>query len=107
MNEAEQADMVEVRKQNAELLREKAEHEANLRDQIIKKLDSLTSDVHLIRMSTSQLPQIMANQDTLGQRIRAIEDFKIKATFTMIIAMMLWGAAVFGFWKWADHFFWK
>lgn len=107
MNEAEQADMVEVRKQNAELLREKAEHEAKLRDQIIEKLDHLTKDVHSIRESTLHLPQIMANQDALGQRIRVIEDFKIKATFTMIIRMMLWGAAVFGFWKWADHFFWK
>lgn len=107
MNEAEQADMVEVRKQNAELLREKAEHEAKLRDQIIEKLDSLTKDVHLIRMSTNQLPQIMANQDTLGQRIRVIEDFKIKAVFTMVISMILLGGINFAFWKWVDHFFWR
>jgi len=105
MNEAEQADMVEMKKQNAELLREKAEHEAKLREQIIEKLDSLTKDVHLIRLSTNQMPQIIANQDALGQRVRVIEDFKIKAVFSMIIAVILMGGANFAFWKWADHFF--
>lgn len=105
MNEAEQADMADVKKQNAELLREKAEHEAKLREQIIEKLDSLTKDVHLIRLSTNQMPQIIANQDSLGQRVRAIEDFKIKAVFTMILAFIMMGAINFAFWKWADHFF--
>jgi len=105
MNETEQADMLDLKKQNAELLREKAEHEAKLRDQIIEKLESLSKDVHLIRISTNQLPQIIANQDALGQRVRIIEDFKIKAVFSMAIAMILMGGANFAFWKWADHFF--
>lgn len=105
MNEAEQADMADVKKQNAELLREKAEHEAKLREQIIGKLESLAKDVHLIRLSTNQMPQIVSNQESLGQRVRAIEDFKIKAVFTMIIAFIMMGSLNFAFWKWADHFF--
>lgn len=105
MTEAELSDFTDAKKQNAELLREKAEHEAKLREQIIEKLDSLTKEVHQIRLSTNQMPQLVANQESLGQRVRVIEDFKIKAVFSMIIAMILLGAVNFAFWKWADHLF--
>jgi fatty-acyl-CoA synthase len=42
MTEAELTDFTDAKKQNAELLREKAEHEAKLREQIRDKVRSVT-----------------------------------------------------------------
>lgn len=105
MNEAEQQEMDKMRKQTAELLEYKAKQEEEFRTNVINKLESMGKEIHVVSMSTNQLPQLIANIDSLSQRLRIIEDFKIKVIFIIAFAFLIFGFLNFAFWKWADHFF--
>lgn len=102
MTEAEQQEKVEMKKKMEALLQEKAEREDRLRDLIIEKLDSLTKEVHTIRLSTNELPQLRADLRELEKRIKVIEDFKLKAVASMSAAFAILAAI----WKLIDHL-WK
>lgn len=105
MTEAEQNEFDSAKRVAALLLEEKAKREEQWRDNVIDKLESMDKDLHAVRLSTNQFPQLVANIESQGQRIRIIEDFKIKAIFIIAFAFLVFGFLNFAFWKWADHFF--
>jgi len=105
MTEAEQQEMNGMRRQTAELLEYKAKQEEEFRTSVINKLESMGKEIHAVSISTNQLPQLVANMESLSQRLRIIEDFKIKAIFIIAFAFLIFGFLNFAFWKWADHFF--
>lgn len=87
MTDAEQQ---ELKEQNAELLREKAAADAKLREHILTSLDFLTKEVHAIRISMSEMPQVRANQQSQADRIRSLED-------RWIIIVAAWVITIIGF----------
>ena len=45
--------------------------------------------------------------ETLQDRVRVIEDFKIRATFIGILGFFIAHAITFAFWKFVDHYLFK
>ena len=96
MTEVEQQELKEA---NAALLREKADAVAAWHKEVRDTLKKHTEELQIIMRNTTELPQLRANIATLETRVRNIEDFKIKAIFSMVVAFVLIGV----FWKWIDR----
>lgn len=98
MTEKEQSDMDEMKRKTAALLQEKANREEKLRDQIIEKLDCLTKEVHTIRLSTNELPQLRAELREQEKRLKCLEDLAMK----MIAGISTALAIIAALWKLID-----
>lgn len=94
MTETEQQ---ELKEQNAELLREKSAADAKLREHILTSLDFLTKEVHAIRISMSEMPQVRANQQSQADRIRSLEDRWIIIVATWVVTVI--GIVFYVKWK--------
>lgn len=96
MTEIEQAVVDDLKKKTALLLEEKAAREEKLIEKIISKLESIEKEVHIVRSSTTELPQIRANQESQGTRIRTLED-----RWIIIVAVWIMTTVGFAFYlKW-------
>lgn len=97
MTDTELAELDAMKKQTALLLEEKAKREEEkakreeqLIEKIIAKLESIERELQIVRSSTTELPQLRANQESQAVRIRTLED-------RWIIVVAMWIITVLGF----------
>lgn len=95
MTDTEQQEMKE---ENAKLLREKADAVAQWQEEVRRTLKKHTEDLAVISHNTDELPHLRTEINGLKERVKDIEDFKLKAVAAMSTAFALLAAA----WKLID-----
>lgn len=102
-----EAEIKELKEENARLIQEKARADALWHEEVRNKLTKLDTELQAIKLNTTELPQLRLNQEALQVRVRAIEDFKIRATFIGILGFLVAHGATFVFWKFVDNYLFK
>ena len=101
------ADIEKLKDENARLMQDKARAEAIWHEEVRTKLTKLDTELQAIKLNTTELPQLRRNMETLQDRVRVIEDSKIRATFIGILGFFIAHAITFAFWKFVDHYLFK
>lgn len=86
-----------LKQENAALLKEKADAVAQWHDEVRLSLNTLTSEIALIKLNTNELPQLRANQESQAVRIRVLEDFRIIMTALYVLTVA--GFVLYVNWK--------
>jgi hypothetical protein len=91
-----------LRRENAELLKEKADAVSRWHEEVRETLRTQGLDIATIKANTNGTAELRARLEKLEERIKIIEDFKIRVLAQGITAMFISGGIITALWKLID-----
>ena len=91
-----------LRRENAELLKEKAEAVSRWHEEVRETLRTQGLDIATIKANTNGTAELRTKLEKLQEEVQTLRDFKNKLTAYMVCA----GFLIAAFWKFIDHI-WK